>query len=145
MAGSMVRWTTFGFLFTALMLFLLASSFSRAATVVKKEEVSHPDPDFLLRMARSGRTAAQSLLGEMYLKGEDVPQDLGAALKWLRAAASSGDADAQERLGYMYETGQGVERDPDMAAKWYGKAMRQGHVLAYYKLHFSYVGEINIP
>jgi|GEM_PF-6260669 len=145
MAGILIRWTTFGVLLTALALFFLATSFSRAAAVVNKDRVSRPDPGFLLHMARSGRTAAQSLLGEMYLKGEEVPQDFGEALKWLRAAASSGDADAQERLGFMYETGKGVERDPDMAAKWYGKAMRQGHVLAYYKLHFSYVGEINIP
>ena len=41
------------------------------------------------------QTYAQNYLGLMYAKGDGVPQDYAAAVKWYRMAAEQGDADAR--------------------------------------------------
>ena len=45
-------------------------------------------------LAEQGDAYAQGVLGEIYRKGEGVPQDYKTALKWWTLAAEQGDADA---------------------------------------------------
>ena len=64
-----------------------------------------------LPLAEQGDADAQVLLGEMYDKGQGVPQDYKESIKWYRLSAEQGDAIAQYNLGVMYGKGHG-ERSP---------------------------------
>jgi len=48
--------------------------------------------------AEQENAAAQYNLGNMYSKGQGVPQDDKTAVKWYRIAAEQGDDGAQEKL-----------------------------------------------
>jgi TPR repeat protein len=74
--------------------------------------------DQLIEKANAGDVTAQYRLGEMYNKGEGVPQDYKEALKWYRMAAEQGDTEAQYNLGVMYYDGKGVIVDYVEAYKW---------------------------
>ncbi len=76
--------------------------------------------------------AAESLLGDMYYKGNIVSQDYRAAAKWYGYAAEGGYAPAQYRLALMYEDGKGVISDNLKAGKWVALAAEQGHAGAQY-------------
>ena len=70
---------------------------------------------------------AQSNLGEMYQKGNGVPQDDKTAVKWYTLAAEQGNANAQNNLGFMYQYGKGIPQDHKTAVKWYTLAAEQGN------------------
>ena len=70
---------------------------------------------------------AQFNLGQMYRKGEGVPQDDQTAVKWYRLAAEQGLAKAQFDLGVMYYKGRGVPQDFVYAHMWFNVAASQGH------------------
>ena len=46
-------------------------------------------------LAEAGDALLQAILGDMYRKGQGVPQDYAEAVKWYRLAADQGDAGAQ--------------------------------------------------
>ena len=48
-----------------------------------------------LPLAEQGEALAQALLGEMYQKGQGVPQDYKEAVKWWKLAAGQHDEQAQ--------------------------------------------------
>ncbi len=75
--------------------------------------------------AEKGDAAAQTELGLMCERGNDVPQDYAEAAKWYRKAAEQGYARAQRQLGDMYDIGQGVNNDEAEAVKWWHKAADQ--------------------
>jgi TPR repeat protein len=85
------------------------------------------------------------VLGWMYEKGNQVPQDFAEAAKWFRKAAEQGNADAQFKLGTMYDNGQGVPRDYAEATKWFRKAAEQGVVAAQYNLGLMYSSGQGVP
>ena len=70
--------------------------------------------------ATKGRHAgAQYKLGQLYLNGRGVDNDLPEAMKWFRLSANGGDARAQFFVGVSYRDG--WERKPDFieAYKWF--------------------------
>jgi len=69
-------------------------------------------------LAEQGNALAQSVLGEMYRKGQGVPQDHKTAAKWYRLAAEQGNAYAQGNLGVRYAFGEGVPKDYVYAHMW---------------------------
>ena len=69
----------------------------------------------------------RAYLGIMYRKGQGVPQDAAAAVKWFRLAADRGDVEAQYNLGIMYSNGEGVPQDYVVAHKWFTLAAAQGN------------------
>jgi len=71
-----------------------------------------------LPAAERGDLRSQWLLGLIYLKGEDTPQDLAKAEKWFRRAAEQGHPAAQLNLGRMHQLGDGVPRNLVEAYKW---------------------------
>ena len=81
---------------------------------------------WLTKAATQGHVLAQTLLGAMYLSGEQIPKDYAEALTWVTKAAEQGNVDAQVYLGHMYEEGLGVAIDHDTAISWYKKAAAQG-------------------
>ena len=78
-------------------------------------------------LADQGHSAAQVLLGEMYLTGRGTPQDDQRALQWFRKAAAQGEAIAENNVGVMYQGGRGgLPQDDGQAVAWYRKAADQG-------------------
>ncbi len=75
-----------------------------------------------------GHTESQFVLGEMYQKGDGVPQEFAEAIKWYRMAAEKGHASAQNKLGLMYEYGQYVRQDYVHAHVWYNLSAAQGKI-----------------
>ncbi len=88
--------------------------------------------------ADKGKADAQFLLGDMYSKGDGVPQNLADATKWYRKAADQGLAEAQFRLGFIYVEGVGVPQDYAEGVSWYRKAADQGDADAQLRLGYIY-------
>ena len=89
-------------------------------------------------MATGGNAVAQNNLGQIYYRGDGVPQDLVTAALWYRKAAEQGFARAQFNLGWMYANGEGVRNDSATAVQWYRKAAAQGLADAQYNLGWMY-------
>jgi TPR repeat protein len=75
--------------------------------------------------------AAESRLGEAYLRGDLVLPDFAAAKSYLRRAAYHGDARAAMLLGQMYRIGQGVNPDAKEAYAWSEVATIEGGASAH--------------
>ena len=84
--------------------------------------------------AEQGHADAQCCLGQCYMTGDGIEEDLGQALTWLRKAVEQGHADAQYGMGVSYVRGDGVTQDSVQALTWLRKAAEQGHASAQFKL-----------
>jgi len=73
----------------------------------------------LRQYAEKGHAPAQYFLGDIYYRGEAVPQDYAEAAKWFRLSADQGNIQAQYYLGKMYFLGQGVPQDYVRAHMWF--------------------------
>ena len=69
-------------------------------------------------LAEQGGAYAQYNLGQMYRRGQGVPQDYKTAVKLFKLAAEQRYANAQFNLGLMYENGQGVPKNYMTAVTW---------------------------
>lgn len=69
-------------------------------------------------------------LGQAYLRGQGVEQDLAQAYRWFETGAQHGDVPAQHTLGKLLEEGVGCTRDLRKALFWYEKAAAQGLEMA---------------
>jgi hypothetical protein len=101
-------------------------------------------------LAEQGDPKAQGVLGDMYWRGEGVPQDYAEAVAWFRKAAQQGDDTAQFALGNIYEHKPGDQhgrppQDYAEAAKWYGKAAQQGNVFGQLSLAWMYEEGRGVP
>lgn len=83
-----------------------------------------------LKLAEKGDVVAQYNLGQMYRRGEGVPENDALAVVWYRKAANQGYAYAQYNLGYMYANGEGVPVNFIRGYLWWSMAKTQGNVLA---------------
>ncbi|HBI73778.1 MAG TPA: hypothetical protein DDY59_11385, partial [Lachnospiraceae bacterium] len=70
--------------------------------------------------------------GKLYLLGEDVPKDMGAAIRWLIASAEQGNQFAQYALGKLYFYDGDVLRDKEKSLYWLRLSAAQGNVYAQY-------------
>ena len=86
-------------------------------------------------LAEQGDASAQYNLGEMYRRGDGVPQDFATAMKWYTLSAEQGDAAAQYNLGQMYRR---VLQDDKTAMKWYTLAAEQENANAQSNLGVMY-------
>jgi thiol-disulfide isomerase/thioredoxin len=93
-----------------------------------------PDVAELRRAAEQGDPEAQSQLGDLYQRGNGVPEDAAEAGAWFRRAAGQGYADAQFRLGFVYSNGEGVPPDDVESLAWFSRAAEQGHDAAQWML-----------
>lgn len=90
--------------------------------------------EYLKRAAGQGSQFAQYRLGKTYLKGEDVPKDMEAALRYLTAAAGQGNQYAQYLLGKLYLMGKDVPKDKATAVRWFTLSAAQGNIYAQFFL-----------
>lgn len=81
-------------------------------------------------LANLGDAAAQTLLGEIHLRGLGVPQDEEEAARWFRVASDAGVPQAQFRYAMMLVEGNGVSADADAARLLMQKAADAGNPLA---------------
>ena len=85
-----------------------------------------------------GRTEKAIALGDAYLTGRGVPQDLRLAASWYEKAAGFGDPVAQNQIGYFYQTGMGVLPDAARAVHWYQLSSAGGLLLGKVNLALAY-------
>lgn len=119
-----------------IMLVLLAITLSYAASPEQLNSMPQ-DPNSLRSIiddANKGYPSAQFKLGEMYSKGNGVPQDCNEAFKWFAKAAEQGHTEAQFKVGEMYSKGNGVPQDYNEACKRFTKIAIKGHQAAQCKL-----------
>ncbi|NHZ39161.1 SEL1-like repeat protein [Massilia aquatica] len=89
---------------------------------------------------------AQSILGMIYLNGEDgVARDYAKARQWLTLAAAGEDSQAQHHLGVMHQFGRGGPADMRRAIGWYERAARQGNPASLNNLATFYKTGKNLP
>ena len=77
-------------------------------------------------LAEQGDAGARFILGLMYAKGDGVPHDYVAAMRWYRMAAEQGHAAAQFNLADMYKYGKAVAQDYVQAYMWWSVAGASG-------------------
>lgn len=73
--------------------------------------------------ANSGCGISARQLGEWFMHGAGVPQDMVAAARWFRRSAELGDAEGQSYLGSCYLEGEGVPQDFTQAYVWLSLAV----------------------
>ena len=78
------------------------------------------------KAAGQGSPEAQSLLGELYRKGDGVPKSAAEALRWHLKAAESGYLLSMLRAAEMYMQNDGVPPDCEAATSWLRKARQSG-------------------
>jgi TPR repeat protein len=89
--------------------------------------------------AEHGHVHDQIVLGNAYLSGRGVQQDLKMAAHWYEKAAGAGDPAAQNEIGYFYQVGLGVPPDPARAVHWFQLATSGGFVDAKVNLAVAYM------
>ena len=82
--------------------------------------------EWYIAAAKSGNTAAMSVLGMAYHLGYPEKRDDEQAFLWSSRAADLGDADAMYQTAYFYENGFGTEKDIGAALLLYTEAAEQG-------------------
>ena len=75
-----------------------------------------------MEKALEGDPAAQTYVGEIYLKGIGGTPQYSLAAEWFKKAATQGSTRSKLNLGYLYEMGLGVPKNPKTAVSWYRKA-----------------------
>ena len=83
------------------------------------------------KAAGQGMAPAQYALGQMYLNGEGVEQNVAKAVEWYTHAATQGLLEAQGDLGFLYATREDkVPQDFLIAYKWLSLAAQKGDRIA---------------
>lgn len=90
--------------------------------------------DLLIDSAKLGCDVAKYCLGKMFLRGEDVPQNVDYALRWLEDAVADGNQYAQYLLGKTLLIGEDVEQDLSYGEELLKRSSDQGNRYAKYTL-----------
>jgi len=103
------------------------------------------DPEYCLEKAVRGNTFAQLHIGDMYLKGLNVPMDKSKAAEWLQKSAEQGNGMAMCRLGEMYFNGDGFPQDFEKALEWWNKAAEADNADAMRHIGEMYETGVGVP
>lgn len=110
----------------------------RSAKELLDRESAAYDPntavDLLIEAAGLGCGVAKYRLGKMFLRGEDVPKNIGYALRWLEESASEHNQYAEYLLGKTLLRGEDVEQDIPRAEHLLRRSSDQGNRYASYTL-----------
>jgi TPR repeat protein len=79
-------------------------------------------------LAREGNAKAEFNLGQMYINGDGVQQDVPQAVKWYRLSADHGYSEAQYTLGALHFRRYAALPSDLEAIDWYRRAADQGHL-----------------
>jgi TPR repeat protein len=86
----------------------------------------------------AGNCGYLNTIGQLYLRGDLVAQDVPVAIEWFKQAAETGDAVTQERLGDLIAGSRVEINDFELALSYYQLAADQGRVPAANKLGQEY-------
>lgn len=89
---------------------------------------------WMRKAADQGVADAQNALGDCYLYGLGVPDNITQALTWYQKADSQGHIEAAYNIAQIYEQGKRVPRDSALASHWYCKAAKLDNENAIYNL-----------
>ena len=79
-------------------------------------------------VAEGDEPDALSVLGQMYLNGDEVDKDVALAVEYLEMAADLGHPEAQTCLGKLYTFGsEDVVQDVELGVEWLEEAEEQGN------------------
>lgn len=92
----------------------------------------------LRKVAISGHSEAQYIVGFMLYNGEYVQQNYKEATEWFLKAAKQGHSDAQDAIAYCFLNGIGIEQNYTEGLKWTKLAAEHGIANAYKNLAVSY-------
>lgn len=70
-----------------------------------------------------GNVKSLAYVGNCYMFGRGVPEELDLGLSYYKVAIEYEDVDATYRLGKLYDNGLGVEKDTELAMYYYKKAL----------------------
>ncbi|KAI8888312.1 HCP-like protein [Backusella circina FSU 941] len=70
---------------------------------------------------------AQSMMADLYKKGDSIEQDYRKAVIWYKTLAKKKVPNAQCNVGIMYDEGFGVRQDPLEASKWFTWSENNGN------------------
>lgn len=96
-------------------------------------------------LAKNGDPTAQYALGECYMEGDGVPQDMMKGIDWLYKAALVGYVPAQFRLGEIYRDGIGTRPDGQQALGWFLRAALMGSIGAEFEVGCCFEEGIGVP
>lgn len=85
---------------------------------------------WLRRAAYGGDAEAAALLGDLYIRGEELLRRPMEAARWYQLAAEQHHTPAARVLAVLYLTGTGVPRDERKAAQWFNHAAMLGDHMA---------------
>ena len=89
-------------------------------------------------LAEEEMAIAQFHLGQLYARGQGVPQDYVQARQWWEKAAVWGDVEAAANLATLYLNGQGGVQDYQKALDWFRRAATRDHAMAFTNLGLMY-------
>ena len=98
-----------------------------------------------LPLAEQGHAGAQVALGGLYLTGDGVATNIGAARGWFLRAARQDSPIAIFHLAEFRRTGHGVPFDTGYAVLLFRKAAKLGHAGAAYRLGVMYENGTGTP
>ena len=90
--------------------------------------------ELLVRAANMGCGVAKYRLGKMFLRGDEVPQDVDYALRWLEESVAEGNEYAEYLLGKTLLKGELVEQDTSRGENLLRRSADQGNRYACYTL-----------
>ena len=70
-----------------------------------------------------GNVKALGFVGDCYIFGKGVPEEVDLGLSYFKTAIEYEDVDSMYRLGKIYDAGVGVDKDPELAVYYYKKAL----------------------
>ena len=114
-------------------------------TLLAFQSAAASEFDEMKALADQGDADAQFYLGNVYLNGEGLQENVVEAVKWYRKAADQGYVKAQFNLAQAYFIGKGVPKNGAEAVKWYRKAAEQGDSNAQYNLALCYNNGEGVP
>ncbi|HEX5177381.1 MAG TPA: tetratricopeptide repeat protein, partial [Chthoniobacteraceae bacterium] len=89
--------------------------------------------------SEQGDAAAKFMVGDSYMIGKGVKQDMKKGVQLLQEAADAGNALAADRLGYIYQKGIGVTPDAVRAFNLFLQGHEAGNALATANLGVLYM------
>jgi TPR repeat protein len=108
---------------------------------IRDAELAHR---YLHQAAQLGYAQAQAELGLMYLKGQQIAQDIALGLNYLQKAAAQQNSGALNALAEAFEQGLGVEANIAQAVQYYQQAAAQVNADAYSHLGRLYTKGIGV-
>ncbi|SDN25473.1 tetratricopeptide repeat protein [Vreelandella arcis] len=101
--------------------------------------------EWFLKAAENENLYGQLRIGEMYVDGYGVNEDVDKGIYWLKKAAEQGIVEAELALGMEYETGHTMVRDIQKAAEWYLLAAQHGNSSAQRNIGKLYANGEGVP